>query len=368
MCGIAGYADHVQAPDASPEHLADSGAMVGRMCGVIRHRGPDDEGVHVAPGVGLGMRRLSIIDLATGHQPIRNEDGTVWVVFNGEIYNYRELGQELRARGHRFYTTTDTEVIVHAYEEWGEGAFIRLRGMFGIALWDAARRVLWLARDRVGIKPLYYTTRGERFYFGSELKSLLAADAVTRTVDPVSLEHYLAFLYTPPDRAIFPGVHKLPPGHLLELRDGRVRVAPYWTPPADEQPVADENRGGGPTPRAPARRRALAPRERRAARGVSLGRHRFEPRRGADGRGLGGTGADVLDRLRRAGVRRARRRPARGAALRHRAPRVRRPARRPAHRRAAGVALRRAVRRLVRDPDVVRLGARAPARHRGAVG
>jgi asparagine synthase (glutamine-hydrolysing) len=240
MCGIAGYADRVPGLAASPEHLADSGVMVGRMCGVIRHRGPDDQGVHVAPGVGLGMRRLSIIDLATGHQPIRNEDGTVWVVFNGEIYNYRELGQELRARGHRFYTTTDTEVIVHAYEEWGEGAFERLRGMFGIALWDAARRVLWLARDRVGIKPLYYTTRGERFYFGSELKSLLTADAVTRAVDPASLEHYLAFLYTPPDRAIFPDVHKLPPGHLLELRDGRVRVAPYWTPPADEQPVADE--------------------------------------------------------------------------------------------------------------------------------
>jgi asparagine synthase (glutamine-hydrolysing) len=240
MCGIAGYAEVSPVTEPGSDHLAGERALVGRMCGVIRHRGPDDEGVHVAPGVGLGMRRLSIIDLATGHQPIRNEDGTIWVVFNGEIYNYRELGRDLRERGHRFYTTTDTEVIVHAYEEWGEAAFGRLRGMFGIALWDAPRRALWLARDRVGIKPLYYTTGGDRFYFGSELKSLLAAEAVNRTIDPGALEHYLAFLYTPPDRAIFPGVQKLPPGHLLELRGGRTRVTPYWTPPADEQPVADE--------------------------------------------------------------------------------------------------------------------------------
>jgi asparagine synthase (glutamine-hydrolysing) len=188
------------------------------------------------------MRRLSIIDLATGHQPIANEDATAWIVFNGEIYNYRDLREELLGRGHRFRTTSDTEVIVHAYEEWGRDAFARLRGMFGLAIWDRVRRTLWLARDRLGIKPLYYTVRDGRLHFGSELKSLLAAGAVSREVDPAALDHYLAFLYTPPDRSIFKGVAKLPPGHLLEWRDGDARVTRYWSPPAVEHaPRSDED-------------------------------------------------------------------------------------------------------------------------------
>ena len=158
MCGIAGFADALTREDAQAPRSASrpTRASCARMCGVIRHRGPDDEGVRVEPGVGLGMRRLSIIDLATGHQPIGSEDGAVQVVFNGEIYNFRELRASSRDAGHRFATTTDTEVIVHGYEQWGRGVFERLRGMFGIALWDSRARTLWLARDRAGIKPLYY--------------------------------------------------------------------------------------------------------------------------------------------------------------------------------------------------------------------
>ena len=198
------------------------------MCAVIRYRGPDDEGVHTEEGVGLGMRRLSIIDVSGGHQPIHNEDQTVWVVFNGEIYNYRELRRELEAAGHRFYTSSDTETIVHAYEEWGERAFRRLRGMFGIALWDRRTRTLILARDRAGIKPLHYAMAGGRLYFGSEVKSLLAVDAVGREIDLTALDHYLSYLYAPRDRAMFKGVHKLPPGHYLTCRDGRIDVRQYW--------------------------------------------------------------------------------------------------------------------------------------------
>jgi len=198
------------------------------MCDVIRHRGPDDEGIHVENGVGLGMRRLSIIDLSTGHQPIHNEDESVWLVFNGEIYNYRELRTELERAGHQFYTSSDTETIVHAYEQWGEAFVTRLRGMFGIALWDRRTRTLLLARDRAGIKPLYYTEHGSRLYFGSELKSLLAAGAVDGSLDVESLDHFLSFLYTPRDRSIFKSVSKLPPGHLLRWRNGRSEVRPYW--------------------------------------------------------------------------------------------------------------------------------------------
>jgi asparagine synthase (glutamine-hydrolysing) len=204
------------------------------MCDVIRHRGPDDEGIHVAAGVGLGMRRLSIIDLAGGRQPIKNETGTLWVVFNGEIYNYQELRTELEAAGHRFSTSSDTETIVHAYEQWGEGAFARLRGMFGIALWDGASRTLLLARDRAGQKPLHYVERGSRLYFASEIKSLLAAGAVDARIDLRALDHYLAFLYTPRDTSIFEGVRKLPPGHYLRWHNGRVDVARYWQVDARE--------------------------------------------------------------------------------------------------------------------------------------
>jgi asparagine synthase (glutamine-hydrolysing) len=236
MCGIAGFADI----DPVQSTLVADRGRVKAMCDAMRHRGPDDEGFLVEPGVALGMRRLSIIDLSTGHQPIHNEQKTVWVVFNGEIYNYRELRQALDAAGHRFYTSSDTETIVHGYEEWGEEVFARLRGMFGIALWDAPRRTLLLARDRAGIKPLYYEEHGGRLVFGSEAKCLLAATDVPRAIDPAALDHYLAYLYTPRDRAIFDGMRKLPPGHLLRLADGRVSLQRYWQLPVEASFRGDE--------------------------------------------------------------------------------------------------------------------------------
>jgi len=236
MCGIAGFADSTFGgrPGEGSLRLETGFNLVHRMCEVIRHRGPDDEGIHVEPGLGLGMRRLSIIDLAGGRQPIHNETKTIWVVFNGEIYNYRELRAELEALGHRFYTSSDTESIVHAYEQWGEDAFRRLRGMFGIALWDEPTRTLWLARDRAGQKPVHYAERGGRLYFASEIKSLLAAGAVDPTLNLAALDHYLAFLYTPRDASIFEGVRKLPPGHFLRWRDGRAEVRQYWEVAAQE--------------------------------------------------------------------------------------------------------------------------------------
>jgi asparagine synthase (glutamine-hydrolysing) len=236
MCGIAGFAD----VDPVQSTLAADRGRVKAMCDAMRHRGPDDEGFLVEPGVALGMRRLSIIDLSTGHQPIHNEQKTVWVVFNGEIYNYLELRRALEAAGHRFYTASDTETIVHGYEEWGEAVFARLRGMFGIALWDAPRRTLLLARDRAGIKPLYYEEHGGRLFFGSEAKCLLATAEVPRAIDPAALDHYLAYLYTPRDRAIFDGMRKLPPGHLLRLADGRVGLHRYWQLPVDATFAGDE--------------------------------------------------------------------------------------------------------------------------------
>ena len=239
MCGIAGFADRGA---GSPSRREADFSLVHRMCEVIRHRGPDDEGIHVEPGVGLGMRRLSIIDLSTGHQPIHNEDEAIWLVFNGEIYNYRELRTELEQAGHRFYTASDTETIVHAYEQWGEDCFRRLRGMFGIAIWDRRSRTLLLARDRAGIKPLHYAEHGDRLFFGSELKSLLAAGAVDGTIDLESLDHYLSFLYTPRDRSIFKGVNKLPPGHLLRWHDGQSSIRAFWQIDAREsfRGTADE--------------------------------------------------------------------------------------------------------------------------------
>ncbi len=231
MCGIAGFVERAGVADAAPGEVE---ALLIGMCQAIRHRGPDDSGTYVGEGAALGMRRLSIIDVATGHQPIANEDGTLRVVFNGEIYNFRELRADLEERGHEFRTASDTEVIVHAYEEWGEQAFRRLRGMFAIALWDVRDRLLILVRDRVGIKPLYYTESPRRLVFGSEIKVLLASGELQRELDPAGLDHYLSYLYTPPDGSIFKGVRKLPPGHLLRWRADRYEVLPYWTPPADE--------------------------------------------------------------------------------------------------------------------------------------
>jgi asparagine synthase (glutamine-hydrolysing) len=228
MCGIAGFTDLTRAASRSLE--ADR-SRITTMCDVMRHRGPDDEGIHLEPGVALGMRRLSIIDLSTGNQPIHNEDRTIWVVFNGEIYNYRELRQELDDRGHRFYTASDTETIVHGYEEWGEQVFTKLRGMFAIALWDGRTRTLLVARDRAGIKPLYFAEAGGRLFFGSEAKCLLVNPEVDRRLDANALDHYLAYQYTPRDGSIFQGIHKLRPGHYLKASGESVTTEQYWQLP-----------------------------------------------------------------------------------------------------------------------------------------
>ncbi len=228
MCGIAGFIERNTESDSLDGHQERS-ALLDRMCRVIRHRGPDDQGTMVLGGVALGMRRLSIIDLAGGHQPINGCDDQATVVFNGEIYNYRELQRELEARGHRFHTHSDTEAIVHAYEEYGAACVDHLRGMFAFALWDARARKLFIARDRVGKKPLYYTltTRGT-LVFGSELKSLLEHPEVTRETNPQALDSYLSFGYVVDPLTIFRGIHKLPPGHFLEFADGRVTIRQYW--------------------------------------------------------------------------------------------------------------------------------------------
>jgi asparagine synthase (glutamine-hydrolysing) len=223
MCGIAGvfYADRNR--EVEP-------ALLAAMSGAIAHRGPDGEGTFRAPGVGLVHRRLSIIDLAGGRQPLGNEDGRIQVVFNGEIYNYRELKRELETKGHRFATSSDTEVLVHLYEECGERLVERLRGMFAFALWDGTRRRLLLARDRVGIKPLYFRREAGRLLFASELKAILAVGDVPRDLDAAALEDYLALGVVAGTRTIFRGIEKLAPGHTLAIDADHWDAAPrcYW--------------------------------------------------------------------------------------------------------------------------------------------
>ncbi|MDA0699294.1 MAG: asparagine synthase (glutamine-hydrolyzing) [Chloroflexi bacterium] len=225
MCGICGM---LQVGGGAPVNVE----LLARMRDLIAHRGPDDAGSYVAPDgrVGLANRRLSIIDLsAGGHQPLANEDGTVWIAFNGEIYNYRELRPALLARGHVFASQSDTEVIVHLYEEYGADCVQHLRGMFAFAIWDARRQELFLARDRLGEKPLYYAHAGGCFMFASEIKSLLANPALPRKVKPAALYHYLTFLTPPAPDTLFDGVQKLAAGHCAWIAlDGSVRVHEYW--------------------------------------------------------------------------------------------------------------------------------------------
>jgi len=204
------------------------------MCEQIVYRGPDDEGLYVADGAGLGMRRLSIIDLSGGHQPVFNEDRSAWVVFNGEIYNFPELRPELESRGHRFYTHTDTEVIIHLYEEMGAGCVQKLRGMFGLAIYDKVKRKLILARDRLGKKPLHYALHNGNLYFASEIKSILAVAPELAEVNAQALLEYLYFGYVADPITVFTGIQKLPPGHLLEFENGKIGVRQYWDlPPYD---------------------------------------------------------------------------------------------------------------------------------------
>ena len=223
MCGIAGLFHF------DPDRSVDPGVL-DRMTDVLAHRGPDGRGTYVDGGLGLGHRRLAIIDLSEdGAQPMSNEDGTVWVVLNGEIYNFAELRRELEGRGHRFRSRTDTEVLVHLYEEEGPGLVQRLRGMFAFALWDGRRRKLLLARDRFGQKPLVYRLDRLGVRFASELKGILADPEVERVPDPIALDQFLTFGYVPAPRTAFEGIRKLPAGHLLEVEaDGRAALRCYW--------------------------------------------------------------------------------------------------------------------------------------------
>ena len=222
MCGICGKLSLTGRPD-----LIDRDVLR-RMMDAMRHRGPDDEGMYISGSVGLGHRRLSIIDLSTGKQPIGNEDGTIWIVFNGEIYNFQELRSFLIKRGHRFRTSTDTEVIVHLYEEFGEECISRLRGMFTFAIWDERTKTLLLARDRVGIKPLYYHVDSEALTFASEVKSILEDPSVACEVDSNALVTFLTYFYTPGEKTLFKNISKLSPGHYLVVKDGELRIKQYW--------------------------------------------------------------------------------------------------------------------------------------------
>jgi asparagine synthase (glutamine-hydrolysing) len=236
MCGITGIFD-------TSGSNAISRDLLHRMNETQFHRGPDEGGLHLEPGVGLGHRRLSIIDLSTGQQPLFNEDGSVVVVFNGEIYNFQQLVPELEALGHVFRTHSDTEVIVHAWEAWGEACVERFRGMFAFALWDRSQQTLFVVRDRFGVKPLYYAflDTGE-FIFGSELKSLMVHPSLPRDIDPFAVEDYFAYGYVPEPRTIFKRAHKLPPGFTLTLKRGDVRALPkpYWDMPFTPVVVQDD--------------------------------------------------------------------------------------------------------------------------------
>lgn len=222
MCGISGWA-------GSPDR-----ERAERMSGAIRHRGPDERGEYTDTSATLRHERLSIIDLKGGHQPLSNEDDRYQIVFNGEIYNYSQLRAQLESRGHRFRTTSDTEVIVHLYEDEGERCPERLLGMFAFAIWDTREKTLFLARDRMGIKPLFYAEANGEFVFASELKAILASGVVPRRIDPESLDMYLTFMYVPAPRTIVAGINKLLPGQTLTWKEGRARLRTYWElPPAE---------------------------------------------------------------------------------------------------------------------------------------
>lgn len=236
MCGICGI---VGFEGLGP----DDRDLVKAMCATIVHRGPDDQGYYHDDQAALGMRRLSIIDLQTGHQPISNEDGTVWTVYNGEIFNFPVLKDELLAKGHKFTTRSDTEVIVHLYEEHGPDFVHKLNGMFAIALWDKTRRTFLLVRDRLGVKPLHYFVRDKKLFFASEIKALLKAGC-PREMDPEALSQFFTFEYIPAPRTIFKEMSKLLPGHRLTLRDGRLDIERYWDVRfrSREDPVRSEDR------------------------------------------------------------------------------------------------------------------------------
>ena len=216
MCGICGY---------NFEHKK----LIKKMCNRIFHRGPDDEGFFIDANVSLGIRRLSIIDLATGHQPQHNENEDIWIIFNGEIFNFKELKNQLEKKGHKFYTESDTEVIIHAYEEWGNNCVKKLRGQFAFCIYDSIKKILFLCRDHLGIKPLYYFFDGKRFIFGSEIKTLLCHD-IKREVSRKALNLFFSLKYVPLNETLFKGIYKIPPASYLifNLKDKTVQIKCYW--------------------------------------------------------------------------------------------------------------------------------------------
>ncbi len=221
MCGIVGVCDLGAALPVTESTLRS-------MLGTIRHRGPDQFGIYLDDHVGLGNARLSIIDLSCGQQPISNEDGTLWIVFNGEIFNHPELRRELEARGHRFSTACDTETVLHAYEEYGAECLVRFNGQFAIAIWNSRDRTLFMARDRLGVRPLFYTVADGALVFGSEIKAILAHPGITASPDPVALDQIFTFWSTLSPRTFFQGVVDVPPAHYMLVRDGRITLEPYW--------------------------------------------------------------------------------------------------------------------------------------------
>src|SRR2546430_1127892 len=221
MCGICGQFNFASTAPVDPE-------IIRRMADSIAHRGPDDEGYFVSGPLGFGFRRLSIIDLAGGHQPMSDAEETVWVILNGEIYNYRELRAELQKKGHQFQTSSDTEVIVHGYKEWGTDVFNHLNGMFGLGIWDLEKKRLVIARDAMGIKLIYYRIMDGRFIFGSEIRALLASEESQPSIDPIALNLFLRFRYTPSPLTILQGIRKLAPGSMVVVEQGKYREERWY--------------------------------------------------------------------------------------------------------------------------------------------
>ncbi|MDE5569311.1 MAG: asparagine synthase (glutamine-hydrolyzing), partial [Ruminococcus sp.] len=233
MCGIVGFTNFID----------DSNKVIGEMMNRISHRGPDAEGRYVDENIALGHRRLSIIDVSSsGDQPIFNEDGSMVIVFNGEIYNYREIREKLVESGHIFRTNTDTEILLHGYEEYGEKLLDMLRGMFAFVIWDKNKKELFGARDFFGIKPMYYAIMGKTLMFGSEIKSFLAHPHFRKELNTTALENYLTFQYSPTKETFFKNVYKLMPAHYFRYKDGKMQIKRYWDVnfSADGQPNLDE--------------------------------------------------------------------------------------------------------------------------------
>ncbi len=233
MCGICGIYNFSRGSSNLKDQLK-------RMCQVMIHRGPDDEGYFLDDRIGLGMRRLAIIDLITGHQPIHNEDESIWVILNGEIYNFKELREELIKKGHKFYTNSDTETIVHLYEEEGENVVNKLNGMFAFAIWDKRNGILLLARDRLGIKPLHFFQKNNTFIFASEIKSILVTDYYKKEIDFDALSKYFSFEYIPAPQTIFKDIKKLLPGHLIVINNDKIKIKKYWDIKYEYE-IKDEN-------------------------------------------------------------------------------------------------------------------------------